>query len=669
MARGRVPRALEGSQIDPGDEDEALKVGIAQINTSFAGANYLPYVAGLLQAYATAHLPDPDRFEFLTPLYKRVSVADATGHLRGADIVGFSLYVWNARLSLAIAGSLKERDPDVFIVCGGPHVPDAAEAFLRDNPAVDLVVHGEGERRFAAVLENFEARDWRECDGVSYLDGEGKFHHHPPGARIRDLDVIPSPYSEGMFDELIRTVTDEEWLVLWETNRGCPFACTFCDWGSATQSKVFQFGEDRLAAELEWIAGQKIEFIFCCDANFGILKRDLDIARTAARINAETGYPKALSVQNTKNATERAYETQKVLADAGLNKGVTLALQTIFEPALESTKRQNISLKTYEDLQHRFVADQVATYSDLILGLPGETYESFADGVSTVIENGQHNRIQFGNLSILPNAAMADLDYRRRHGMETVFTPILNMHGVLNDDADEIAEIQELVIATETMPRAEWRRARAFAWMTAFLHFDKLLQIPFIVLHELTAIRYREMVDAFFDADADAFPVIARVRAHFLTRAADIQDGGPEFCHSPDWLNVWWPDDEYMFIELSTANLMEAFYAEARRLLDGLCAAGGFDAARAAVADAIDINRMAVNQRGDVADVEIEVGSNVFEIYGNRLRGIETPPRTGVHRYRIERAAAAHEDWPSWFREIVWFGNKKGAYLNPIHVL
>jgi len=50
---------------------------------------------------------------------------------------------------------------------------------------------------------------------------------------------------------------------------------------------------------------KKIEFVFCCDANFGILPRDVDIARTIATKKSELGYPKAFSVQNTKNATER----------------------------------------------------------------------------------------------------------------------------------------------------------------------------------------------------------------------------------------------------------------------------------------------------------------------------------------------------------------------------
>ena len=93
-------------------------------------------------------------------------------------------------------------------------------------------------------------------------------------------------------------------------------------------------------------------------------------------------------------------------------------------------------------MQRRFTRDRVETYSDMILGLPGETYDSFVNGIATLIENGQHNRIQFNNLSILPNAEMGDPAYQQRFGMVTVRSEIINIHGqraALGDDVPEIA--------------------------------------------------------------------------------------------------------------------------------------------------------------------------------------------------------------------------------------
>jgi len=95
----------------------------------------------------------------------------------------------------------------------------------------------------------------------------------------------------------------------------------------------------------------------------------VDIAEYVAKVKQTSGYPVALSVQNTKNATERAYLTQKILSDAGLNKGVALSMQSVDMNTLTAIKRDNISLDTYMELQRRFTRDRVETYSDLILGL------------------------------------------------------------------------------------------------------------------------------------------------------------------------------------------------------------------------------------------------------------------------------------------------------------
>ena len=639
------------------------KIGLSQINNSFSGANYLPYAAGLLQAYAEAHCPVICEYEFLEPLFRRIPVSEAVAQFADADILGFSLYVWNVKLSLAIARQLKERRPEVLVVCGGPQVPDQAEGFLAENPFVDLVIHSEGEQTFCDLLALPPSRDFSGLPGVSFRAPDGTVVTTAKRDRLREIDTIPSPYLSGVFAPLMQRLPDMEWLALWETNRGCPFACTFCDWGSATQTKVLQFGMERLEKELTWFSDTKIEFIFCCDANFGILPRDVEIARIAAQRKSATGYPKALSVQNTKNATERAYLTQKILADAGLNKGVTLSMQSLSMTALTNIKRQNISLDTYDELHRRFTKDGVVTYSDLILGLPGETFDSFAEGVSILIENGQHNRIQFNNLSVLPNAEMGSGEYQKTYGMELVKSKILNMHGSFELAVDGIEETQDLVVATTAMPRADWRKTRAFAWMTALLHFDKLMQIPLILLHQITSVRYRDVISAYLDVEAGEFPLLAEIRDHFLRRAAVIQDGGPEYFYSAEWLGIWWPDDEYILVELATSQRLDLFYEEAGRLAHRILDSNGGSAFGDVLADAIRANRALIKLPFQNDAPVIELNSNVLDVYFGVTNGVVLPLEIRKTAYRIDRSKQAWSDWQSWCREVVWWGNKKGAYI------
>lgn len=656
-----------------GQANARVTVGLAQINNSFSNHNYLPYSVALLQGWVEERAADPARYRFLLPLYRRVRVADAVAHLRDADVVGLSTYVWNVQLSLAIARALKAVRPDVLIVLGGPQVPDQPEAFLRANPAVDVVVHNEGEETFLALLEAFPGRDWSALSGVSWVDADGTFVRRPNAPRVRDIARVPSPFLAGGFDALMAAHPEETWIALWETNRGCPFKCTFCDWGSATAAKVLQFDMQRLRAEVAWFAAHRIEFVFCCDANFGILPRDLEIAEHVAATKRATGYPKALSVQNTKNATERAYATQKILADAGLNKGVALSLQSVDPTTLAAIKRANISLDTYTELQRRFTRDGVETYSDLILGLPGETYESFVEGVSRVIENGQHNRIQFNNLSILPNAEMGDPAYQARYGMVTVESRIINIHGALETSEDDVYETQQLVVATDAMPAADWRRARTFAWMTALLHFDKLLQIPFILAHELGGIRYRDLVTAFVDVDGTRRPLLGEMRDFLLRFAEEIQAGGPEYVYSPAWLGIHWPADEYLFLQLTAEHRLDQFYAEAREVLLDLVAVRSLHGPAVIPPRALDaslaLSRALLKQPFQDEDAVVRTDFDILPFYASALRGVRQPLAAGPVTVRIDRTTERWHDFQQWSQEVVWYGNKKGAYLYGNHAV
>lgn len=644
-------------------QSESVKIGLVQINNSFSGQNYLPYSLGVLQAYVEGHAPKPERYAFLLPVYKRIHVDVAVEQLIDADVVGFSSYVWNANISLEIARRLKARKANIVILFGGPQVPDKPEEFLRKHDFIDAAIHNEGEQSFLAFLEATDRRDWASVPSLSYIDSQGDYVRTPSASRMRDLDQVPSPFLSGVFDRLMESNPDETWIGLWETNRGCPFQCTFCDWGSATAAKVNQFGMDRLQQEVDWFAENNMEFIFCCDANFGILKRDVEIAEYVAGVKSEIGYPRALSVQNTKNATERAYLTQKILSDAGLNKGVTLSMQSLDYTTLDAIKRRNISLDAYMELQQRFTRDRVETYSDLILGLPGETYDSFVDGVAHLMENGQHNRIQFNNLSILPNAEMGDPEYQRKFGMETVETRIINMHGAPEEDLDGIFETQQLVIGTADMPREDWRRTRAFAWMAAFVHFDKLVQMPIILTQQLSGIPYRDILTAFMDVDQKEYPLIGEIRDFFLDEAQRIQAGGAEYIYSAEWLGIYWPADEYMFIKLTVEDRIGALMDEAFRLIEVLISSQEVDVPIKAINNAAALNRALIKQpfldENSILEMEFDVLSYYRAVLLGENAALQRVPTT----YKIDRLSEEWGAFDDWCREVVWYGNKKGAYL------
>ena len=102
-----------------------------------------------------------------------------------------------------------------------------------------------------------------------------------------------------------------------------------------------------------------------------------------------------------------------------------------------------------------------------------------------LIESGQHSRIQFNNLSILPNAEMAKKSYREEYGIKTVISDIVNMHGTVLYEDDSIREKQELVIETSTLSSKDWRKVRSICWLTGFLYFNKIAQVPIAICNGL----------------------------------------------------------------------------------------------------------------------------------------------------------------------------------------
>jgi len=639
-----------------------IKIGMVQINNSFSNQSYLPYSVGIFEASARKYLKNPEKFEFLSAIYSRISVDEAVSQLFGVDIVCFSTYIWNVRLSLKIAEEVKKRNSNVLIVFGGPEVPiEGVESFLRMNSFIDLACHGEGEVIFPSILENYERREWSNAAGLSYLDEAGKFVQTGLCERTSRLEKIPSPYLDGVFSRLIKENSQTQWIALWETNRGCPFSCAYCDWGSATKNIVYERNLEDLFREIDWFSENKIEFIFCCDANFGILERDIEIVEYMAKNKRKFGYPKAMSVQSTKNFTEKSYNIYRLMAASGLNKGVSLSLQSLNEETLKNIGRNNVPIQVFKKVQEELTALNIQTFTDLILGLPGETYESFADGASTAAANGQHNRIQFNNLSILTNSQMGDVDYQKKFGLDIVETKIINIHGTLNDSEDT-CERQRLVVGTSAMPKDDWVKARVFGWMMSLLHFDKLLQVPFVILNKHFEIGFRDLIETFTQS-GNLPPLLSEILSFFTAKAIDIQTGGVEFSESKQWLNIWWPADELMFIKLCAENKINRFYEEAEDVLAVLLEMKKIHVRGTILNETMVLNKSLIKMPHQEGSFNREFSYNIWDAYRAGLKGEELSLKTGGYWYAVDRETLRWNSWEDWCREVVWYGNKKGAYI------
>ena len=644
-----------------------IKIGMVQVNNSFSGQNYLPLSLGFLVSYAEFHCKNYNDFEFLNPIYKRVPVKEVVEQYKDCDIVAFSVYVWNNNISMRIAKALKEVNPNILTLAGGCHIPERPEyieKYMSDHSYLDIASIGEGERVFTDFLENYPTRSWDKVESLIYRDGD-KLITTPQAERIKDMNEIPSPFIEGYFDGLIKDNSDERWIGLWETNRGCPFLCTFCDWGVGFKNKVSKYSlEDRLFYEIDWFSKNKIEFVFTCDANFGIYKdRDYPIVQKFVRNKEKYGYPHALSVQNTKNSNIESYKIQKLLSDSGLSKGALIAFQSLDPVTLKAIKRSNIKLDVYFDLQAKFMKDGIKTFSDIILGLPEETYDSFTKGVSKLISLGQHNRIQFNNLSILPNTDMGDPEYLEKYEMKVVENDIINIHGALGEWLDDIYETQQMVVGTKSMPDEDWVKTRVFGYVVAFLHFNKLFQIPIILANSVYGIDYKELFTAFVTEEKTKTGAFSDLISVFYKHTRGMQDGGPEFMSSKKWLNIWWPPDELAFIKAVTEDKLDDFYVDAKEILYSVLDKHDIKNYDKVISDSILLNKSLIKLPNQTQDLQVKLNWNISDVYNQTLLGKPSVLRRGDFTYFIDRTSETWDSWEDWCEKVVWWSNKKGAYL------
>jgi radical SAM superfamily enzyme YgiQ (UPF0313 family) len=644
--------------------DQKTKVGLVQMNNSFANQTYFPYSVGLLQAYFQKHSEAEKEFEFLQPIYKKIPIKDSLENLLDSDISFFSTYLWNINTSLEIAKNIKNMKPEQVIVFGGGGFSKKhPEKFLKENSFIDIACRGEGERVFTSILENYKDRNWKNIPSIDYNE-KGKIITNPQGKRIVDLKEVPSPYLEGVFDPLIQSNPEQIWLGLWETNRGCPFSCSYCEWGEEYHNKVSNYDLEKLSKEIDWFSENKVEFIFCCDANFGMMKRDSEIVEKFIENKKKYNYPQRLSVQNTKNSTERSYLVNKMLAESDLSKGVNLAFQSLNKKTLESIGRKNISNDVFQELQQRFNREGIPTFSDIILGLPEETYESFVEGISSLIEGGQKNRIQLINLSILPNSEMAKPEYQKKYGLKTVEAKAINNHGSLMDN-EEVYENQELVIGTNTMPSEDWVKTRTFSWMTSLLYFDKLLQIPFNILNKEYSMGHRTLTEGFFKQDDKNAPIISNIYSLFENKAREIQEGGSEFCQSKEHLGIWWPVDELAFINLVSENKLNGFYKESQDILEDLLNQKNISYDTNVLKESLSLNKNLIKTPFKNSDLKVKTTHNILEVYEADLTGKMINLEDKSSTYHIDRTNEKWGSWDDWCKEVVWYQNKKGAYLYP----
>ena len=423
-------------------------------------------------------------------LFKYIEKLEAALIENPPDILALTNYVWCHRISLEMFRILKEKNPSCLTVWGGPNFPVESNkqiSFMKKNLDVDIYVPGEGEIGFSKIISlallNNSKNTVRQnvlknpIDGCVVHTTDEKIQYNLSLDRLKNLDEIPSPYTNHMFDEFF----DGKLSPMLQTNRGCPFSCTFCVDGSDSVNQVNRFSMNRVYEEIQYISkhSQNNRSLIITDLNFGMIPRDDEICDYLAESQKNYDYPKQIQVTTGKNSKDKIINAIKKLKES---VRFYMSVQSLDQEVLTNIKRDNISVDQMLALGPSIKDAGLQTVSEVILGLPGESTESHIETLRKLV-NARISDIQVFQCMMLDGSELNTTEQKKKWDLKTKYR-ILPRDFVKLQSGKNILEIEEIVISSNKMTFDEYLELRLLAfslWVTnKGIVYDPILKF----LHE-----------------------------------------------------------------------------------------------------------------------------------------------------------------------------------------
>ena len=425
------------------------------------GRQFVPLGIGYLASYSKSIFGEKVDYRLFKSVVELLDACDENK----PDLVGFANYTWNERLNAFAGFTLRKSFPNLPIVMGGPNISTdekEIEGFLKKYSFVDVYCMYGGELAFSKILENqlkgIPKNVWLKSlcsdpDFCGYSLYQGEIIGSANYKVDKNLNFIPSPYLTGTLDSFL----EKNFIPIMETNRGCPFACTFCVWGISALSKMQVFSMERVKADLDYVTqyGSNFSQLVFADANFGILKRDVEIAKHIRKVWEDSRAFASIEIYWSKSAQDYMVEIGREL---GCLTNTYIAFQSLDDNVLESIKRKNISTERLVSLISRLKEFTHTTRTDILVGLPGESFKSHLNSIDQAMSYGI-NDILGGEIQLLPGSEMENRKTREKFCLKTKFRFFEGCYGIYKGKL--VYELQEVVRSTNTMTECEMIRLRS----------------------------------------------------------------------------------------------------------------------------------------------------------------------------------------------------------------
>ena len=298
--------------------------------------------------------------------------------LHNAKIIGIGVYIWNAMETLQLVKLLKTISPDTKIILGGPEVSYEFET-QEIVSCADYLITGQAELTFKNI-----------CDDI--LNNKKPFNKiiHPLPFELSEIKL---PYEYYNDEDVANRV------IYVEASRGCPFKCEFCL--SSLDKTVYPFDLDIFLTEMDKLYQRGVRHFKFVDRTFNL--------KAATSIRIMEFFLNKMDSNNTQDLflhfelipdhlPEKLKTTIARFPEGSLQ--FEIGIQSLNSEVQTIISRKQNTEKVTNNLSWIRNHSQAHIHADLIIGLPGETIESFGEGLNQLYKMNPHE-IQVGILKRL----------------------------------------------------------------------------------------------------------------------------------------------------------------------------------------------------------------------------------------------------------------------------
>jgi tRNA A37 methylthiotransferase MiaB len=379
-----------------------------------------------------------EQLTWLIPLQQETTDQELIEHIEknDVDILCTSHYLWNhGFLTSQLSRVRSALKPSIRVVAGGPSIdvnnnPD----FFNQHPCIDYAVFSAGEQAFADIMNhlvfekpliafNTSNCAWKNNNGQTVV-ADYKF--------VKMIETSPFIHNQEMFAAMVADAKQQNRKDVWlpyNLTRGCPYACTFCDWNSGLGNKVSR-RKNTYHQEIDLFQQLGVTNIYLADANVGQYDEDVDMIEYFAQKNTKENAGFHIGGNFSKLKKENNLKIFHVMARSKLvNKTFNFSIQDTNQTILNNIDRPDVGWEVHaamaKELQTTY--PHLAVKAQLIYGLPGQTAGTWRETLRNVT---QQNIIplSFLNEPLPASPAMYDLEYQRRFQFEYVLSNRLTVN-------------------------------------------------------------------------------------------------------------------------------------------------------------------------------------------------------------------------------------------------